>query len=183
MDEYLDMEGTHVGWLCCGQTGCIHMLWICGALAASWRSSWLADPSSQVSGPCMCVVGYHCACSCGHVHFVVTLWLCKGKNFIDQLTLIFDVIGSPQPDEVSHIQNSQAKKYLSSQRGKRPVRVVCMPVCLSTCGSERTALIGSRIHPHTYSLLSMLVWCEMMWCCRFLRKEYSRRVPASSMIF
>lgn len=45
-----------------------------------------------------------------------------GKNFIDQLTLIFDVIGSPQPDEVAHIQNSQAKKYLSSQKGKRAVR-------------------------------------------------------------
>ena len=45
-----------------------------------------------------------------------------GKNFIDQLTLIFDVIGSPQPDEVAHIQNSQAKKYLSSQKGKRSVR-------------------------------------------------------------
>jgi len=44
-----------------------------------------------------------------------------GKNFIDQLTLIFDVIGSPQSHEVSHIQNSQAKKYLYSQRGKRPV--------------------------------------------------------------
>ena len=44
-----------------------------------------------------------------------------GKNFIDQLTLIFDVIGSPTDEEVSHIQNSQAKKYLASQKSKRPV--------------------------------------------------------------
>lgn len=47
-----------------------------------------------------------------------------GKNFIDQLTLIFDVIGSPTDEEVSHIQNSQAKKYLASQRLKRPVIII-----------------------------------------------------------
>lgn len=47
--------------------------------------------------------------------------LFPGKNFVDQLTLIFDVIGSPLSSEVSHIKNSQARKYLNTQTGKRPV--------------------------------------------------------------
>jgi serine/threonine protein kinase len=41
-----------------------------------------------------------------------------GKNFVDQLTLIFDVIGTPLKEQVSHIKNSQAKKFLESQVGK-----------------------------------------------------------------
>lgn len=44
-----------------------------------------------------------------------------GKNFVHQLTLIFDVIGSPLPQEVSHIKNVQAKKFLESQVGKQKV--------------------------------------------------------------
>jgi serine/threonine protein kinase len=45
--------------------------------------------------------------------------LFPGKNFVDQLTLIFDVIGSPLASEVSHIKNSQARKYLDTQNSKR----------------------------------------------------------------
>ncbi len=44
-----------------------------------------------------------------------------GKNFIDQLSLVFDVIGSPRPDEVKHIVNEEAKKFLKAQAVKRKV--------------------------------------------------------------
>ena len=47
--------------------------------------------------------------------------LFPGKNFVHQLTLIFDAIGSPLPQEVSHIKNVQAKKFLESQVGKSKV--------------------------------------------------------------
>mmetsp|Transcript_28549 Transcript_28549/g.37369 ORF Transcript_28549/g.37369 Transcript_28549/m.37369 type:complete len:479 (+) Transcript_28549:51-1487(+) len=40
--------------------------------------------------------------------------LFPGKNFVHQLTLIFDVIGAAQPEEVEHIRNSQARKFLDS---------------------------------------------------------------------
>jgi serine/threonine protein kinase len=47
--------------------------------------------------------------------------LFPGKNFVDQLTLIFNIIGTPLASEVSHIRNSQARKFLSNQNGKRAV--------------------------------------------------------------
>lgn len=47
--------------------------------------------------------------------------LFPGKNFIHQLTLIFEVIGSPKQREVTHIQNAQAKKFIESQSGKEKV--------------------------------------------------------------
>jgi serine/threonine protein kinase len=33
--------------------------------------------------------------------------LFPGNNFVDQLTLIFGVIGSPSAEEVAHIRNNQ----------------------------------------------------------------------------
>ena len=42
---------------------------------------------------------------------------------MDQLTLIFDVVGSPQPHEVAHIRNSQAKKFLESMQDRVKVRL------------------------------------------------------------
>ena len=47
--------------------------------------------------------------------------LFPGKNFVHQLTLIFDVIGSPRPDQVSHIRSKQARKFLDSVAGKASV--------------------------------------------------------------
>ncbi len=46
--------------------------------------------------------------------------LFPGKNFVHQLSLIFDVIGTPTRLQVSHIKNVQAKKFLDSQSGKDP---------------------------------------------------------------
>lgn len=40
--------------------------------------------------------------------------LFPGKNFVHQLTLIFDVIGAPDAEDVAHIRNSQARKFLDS---------------------------------------------------------------------
>lgn len=37
---------------------------------------------------------------------------------MDQLTLIFDLVGSPQPHEVAHIRNSQARKFLDSMQDR-----------------------------------------------------------------
>ncbi|CAM9812898.1 unnamed protein product [Ascophyllum nodosum] len=47
--------------------------------------------------------------------------LFAGKNFMDQLTLIFGVLGPPEPHEVAHIRNSQAKKFLESMKTKAKV--------------------------------------------------------------
>ncbi len=45
-----------------------------------------------------------------------------GQNFMDQLTLIFDVVGSPKPHEVAHIRNSQARRFLETMQGRVKVR-------------------------------------------------------------
>ena len=71
-------------------------------------------------------------CPDGLYDYAVDMWSCgcifgemlgrrplfPGKNFIHQLTLIFDIIGSPNPSEVAHIRNLQAIKFLESQRAK-----------------------------------------------------------------
>jgi len=71
-------------------------------------------------------------CPDGLYDYAVDMWSCgcilaemlgrrplfPGKNFIHQLTLIFDVIGSPPMQDVAHIRNLQALKFLESQRSK-----------------------------------------------------------------
>jgi len=47
--------------------------------------------------------------------------LFPGKNFVHQLTLIFDVIGAPRPQEVAHVKSSQAKRFLDSVAAKKKV--------------------------------------------------------------
>jgi len=47
--------------------------------------------------------------------------LFPGKNFVHQLQLIFDVIGTPAPCETSYIKNSQAIQFLRSLPNKRAV--------------------------------------------------------------
>lgn len=47
--------------------------------------------------------------------------LFPGKNFVHQLSLIFDVIGVPPAHETSHIRNTQAKRFLATQVGKRKI--------------------------------------------------------------
>jgi len=44
--------------------------------------------------------------------------LFPGKNFVQQLSLIFDAIGSPSPQQVAHIKNAQARKFLEGQQSK-----------------------------------------------------------------
>ena len=44
--------------------------------------------------------------------------LFPGKNFVHQLSLIFDVIGSPTPNKVIHVRNAQARKFIESQQNK-----------------------------------------------------------------
>ncbi|CAN0104082.1 unnamed protein product, partial [Scytosiphon promiscuus] len=39
--------------------------------------------------------------------------LFPGSSFVDQLSLIFDVLGAPAPKEVSHIRGAQARKFLA----------------------------------------------------------------------
>lgn len=61
------------------------------------------------------------ACGCILAEMIGRKALFPGKNFVHQLTLIFDIIGSPQDSEVAHIKNSQARKFLDAQKGKRKV--------------------------------------------------------------
>ncbi len=72
-------------------------------------------------------------CPNGLYEYSVDLWSCgcilaemlgrsplfPGRNFVEQLTLIFDVVGSPAPFEVEHIRNPSALKFLHSMRGKQ----------------------------------------------------------------
>ncbi|CAM9348073.1 unnamed protein product [Choristocarpus tenellus] len=44
--------------------------------------------------------------------------LFPGGDFVHQLALIFDVVGAPLPDEVSHIRGSQARKFLAKLNSK-----------------------------------------------------------------
>ena len=47
--------------------------------------------------------------------------LFPGKNFVHQLQLIFDVIGTPSPSETGYIKNSQALQFLKSLQMKAPI--------------------------------------------------------------
>ena len=72
-------------------------------------------------------------CPDGLYTYAVDMWSCgcilgemlgrapmfPGKNFVHQLQLIFEVIGSPRPSQVAHITNGQARKFLDSQAGKK----------------------------------------------------------------
>ena len=74
-------------------------------------------------------------CPDGLYSFPVDIWSCgcilaemlgrnplfPGKTFIHQLSLVFDVIGSPRDHEVKHIINSEARSFLQSQKGKKKV--------------------------------------------------------------
>ncbi|CAM9611663.1 unnamed protein product, partial [Sphacelaria rigidula] len=71
----------------------------------------------------------------GYYNFSVDVWsigcifgellgrrpLFPGSSFIEQLSLIFDVIGSPAPSEVEHIRGAQARKFLLEVEGKAHV--------------------------------------------------------------
>jgi serine/threonine protein kinase len=61
------------------------------------------------------------ACGCILAEMLGRRAVFPGKNFVHQLTLIFDIIGSPQDHEVANIRNGQARKFLDSQKGKRKV--------------------------------------------------------------
>mmetsp|Transcript_24864 Transcript_24864/g.51637 ORF Transcript_24864/g.51637 Transcript_24864/m.51637 type:complete len:471 (+) Transcript_24864:26-1438(+) len=86
--------------------------------------------------------------------------LFPGKNFVHQLTLIFDVIGSPHASQVSHIKSRQAKKFLDSVRGKTPVDFEtlypsCNPVAVDLLKkllkfepSERLDAASALAHPY-----------------------------------
>ncbi|ETM55345.1 CMGC/MAPK protein kinase [Phytophthora nicotianae] len=52
--------------------------------------------------------------------------LFPGKNFLHQLTLIFDVIGAPSPEATMRIQSSQAQRFLKSlgKKSKVPFRTL-----------------------------------------------------------
>lgn len=80
----------------------------------------------------MCTV-CHRLCPDGMYSYPVDMWSCgcilaemlgrcplfPGKTFIHQLSLVFDVIGSPPEQDVRHIVNAEARSFLQSQQGKR----------------------------------------------------------------
>ena len=62
---------------------------------------------------------WSCGCILGEMLGRTPLF--PGKNFVHQLSIVFDMIGSPEEDEVSHIVNIEAKKFLMSQMKKPKV--------------------------------------------------------------
>ncbi|CAB1110625.1 unnamed protein product [Ectocarpus sp. CCAP 1310/34] len=71
----------------------------------------------------------------GFYGFAVDLWsvgcvfgellgrrpLFPGSSFVNQLSLIFDVLGAPDPGEVAYIRGAQARKFLDKLDGKAAV--------------------------------------------------------------
>ena len=100
--------------------------------------------------------------------------LFPGKNFVHQLTLIFDIIGCPKANETQHIKNSQAKKFLESQVGKEK-----LPLCelfsenYGTTGSLRSDS-SSRIDYEDLGHVQLLE--------RLLVFDPSRRIDASAAL-
>ncbi|KAL0446783.1 UNVERIFIED_CONTAM: Mitogen-activated protein kinase [Sesamum latifolium] len=47
--------------------------------------------------------------------------LFPGKNVVEQLDLITDLLGTPSPEAISMIPNEKARRYLSSMRKKEPI--------------------------------------------------------------
>jgi serine/threonine protein kinase len=68
--------------------------------------------------------------------------LFPGKNFVHQLTLIFDILGGPSKAETEHIKNSQAKKFLESQYGKPAIPLT---TCIPDITADATALLGKLL--------------------------------------
>ena len=48
--------------------------------------------------------------------------LFPGKHYLDQLNLIFNIIGSPSDDDLECIQNDKARAYIISLLKKEKVR-------------------------------------------------------------
>jgi serine/threonine protein kinase len=65
---------------------------------------------------------WSCGCILGEM--LCRLPMFPGKNFVHQLSLIFDVIGAPQANEIVHIKNGQAKKFLESQFNKKRINLI-----------------------------------------------------------
>jgi serine/threonine protein kinase len=55
---------------------------------------------------------WSCACIMGELLLRTPVF--PGKNFVHQLTLIFNVLGPPSADEVAYIQGKQARRYLQN---------------------------------------------------------------------
>ncbi|CAM9539031.1 unnamed protein product, partial [Phaeothamnion confervicola] len=68
--------------------------------------------------------------------------LFPGKDFVDQLTRIFDVIGAPRPCEVAHIKGTQAQKFLRRHAGG---------------GGRRLSDLFPTAHPEVLDLLAGLL--------------------------
>jgi len=60
------------------------------------------------------------------------------QTFIHQLSLIFDVLGSPKPHEVAHIRNNKAKRFLRSKRDK--IKVMSSKRRLGSYGARSCSL-------------------------------------------
>ncbi|XWS22833.1 hypothetical protein CRYUN_Cryun29cG0069900 [Craigia yunnanensis] len=47
--------------------------------------------------------------------------LFPGKNVVDQLDLVTDLLGTPSAETIARIRNEKARKYLNSMRKKKPI--------------------------------------------------------------
>ncbi|XVF85354.1 hypothetical protein PTKIN_Ptkin17bG0111100 [Pterospermum kingtungense] len=47
--------------------------------------------------------------------------LFPGKNVVDQLDLVTDLLGTPSDETIARIRNEKARKYLNSMRKKKPI--------------------------------------------------------------
>lgn len=58
------------------------------------------------------------SCGCILAEMILRQPLFPGKNFIHQLTLIFNLIGCPNNNDILHIKNNEANKFLNLQKNK-----------------------------------------------------------------
>jgi hypothetical protein len=89
-----------------------------------------------------------------------------GKNFIHQLTLIFDVIGSPNALEIAHIENQEAIKFLESQKTKK--KVVDIHLSLRAYITDLNMIFNAGYFPKVFHWSSCSCYC-------FARKHASIR--------
>ena len=99
--------------------------------------------------------------------------LFPGKNFVHQLSLIFDVIGSPLPKEIEHIKNSQAKKFLDSQLNKSKVPLENI--------FSRSSKVASKEAIHLLENLLLFSPSDRFTASNALNSSYLCDVPVPSI--
>ena len=90
------------------------------------------------------------SCGCILAEMIGRTPLFPGKNFIHQLSLIFDVIGSPQHNEIAHIQNIQGISLSKRLQYLSICLSIDLSIYLSTYLCMYLSIVYLSIYLYTY---------------------------------